>query len=68
MVAGRVPYRPKLSDGGRVHLARIIWALIASGQPYIEAKALAITPASTARHLKNLQNQAKALHLPLVPA
>ena len=38
-----------------------------SGQPYDEAKAFAITPASTARRLKNLQNQAKALNLTLVP-
>jgi len=49
-------------------LARILWALIVSGQPYDEAKAFGITPASTARRLKNLQNQAKALNMTLVPA
>jgi hypothetical protein len=41
--------------------------MIVSGQPYDEAKAFAITPASQARRLKNLQNQAKALNLTLVP-
>jgi hypothetical protein len=49
-------------------LARILWSLIVSGQPYDEAKAFALTPASTARRLKNLQNQAKALNMTLVPA
>jgi hypothetical protein len=39
-----------------------------SGQPYDEAKAYAIAPASFVRHLKNLQNQAHALNLKLVPA
>ena len=53
---------------GAHKLARIIWAMIVSGQPYDEAKAFAITPASTARRLRNLQNQAKALHMTLVPA
>lgn len=53
---------------GAHKLARIIWALIVSGQPYDEAKAFAITPASTARRLKHLQNQAHALNLKLVPA
>jgi len=41
--------------------------MIVSGQPYDEAKAFAITPASTARRLKNLQNQAQALNMTLVP-
>ena len=61
----------KLSEGivvGAHKLARIIWALIVSGQPYDQAKAFAITPATTARRLKNLQNQAKALNMTLVPA
>jgi hypothetical protein len=53
---------------GAHKLARIIWAMIVSGQPYDEKKAFAITPASTARRLKNLQNQAKALNMQLVPA
>lgn len=41
--------------------------MIVSGQPYEEAKASDATPAATARRLKNLQNQAHALHLKLVP-
>ena len=53
---------------GAHKLARIIWALIVSGQPYDETKAFETTPASTARRLKNLQNQAKALNMTLVPA
>ena len=53
---------------GAHKLARIIWALIVSGEAYDEKKAFAITEASTARRLKNLQNQAKALNLTLVPA
>ena len=52
----------------RCRLARIIWALIVSGQPYDEKKAFAITEASTARRLKNLQHQAQALNMTLVPA
>ena len=39
-----------------------------SGQPYDEAKAFQTTPASLARRFKNLQNQAKALNMTLVPA
>ena len=53
---------------GAHKLARIIWALIVSGQPYDESKAFNRTPASTARRLKNLQNQALALNMKLVPA
>ena len=49
---------------GAHKLARILWAMIVSGQPYDEKKAFAIT----ARRLKNLQNQAKALNMTLVPA
>lgn len=52
---------------GAHKLARIVWAMIVSGQPYDEKKAFAVTPASTARRLKNLQNQAQALNLTLVP-
>ncbi len=51
-----------------IALAGISGALIVSGQPYGEAKAFAITPASIARRLKNLHNQAHALNLKLVPA
>ena len=53
---------------GAHKLARIIWATIVSGQPYAEAKAFHTTPASAARRLKNLQNQAPALNMKLVPA
>ena len=48
-------------------LARIIWALVVSGQPYDETKAFDTTPAATARRLKNLQNQALTLNMKLVP-
>lgn len=58
----------RASRSERVHLARMIWAMIVSGQPYDETKAFAITAASTARRLKNLRHQAKALNMTLVPA
>lgn len=67
---GRKRYRNRAErarrQSGAHNLARIIRALIVSGQPYDEAKAFAITPASTARRLKNLQNQAHVLNLKLV--
>ena len=53
---------------GAHKLARIIWAAIVTGQPYDEAKTFQLTPASAARRLKNLQNQAQALNVKLVPA
>lgn len=53
---------------GAHKLARVIWAMVVSGQPYDEAKAFDSTPAATARRIKNLQNQAHALNLKLVPA
>jgi transposase len=53
---------------GAHKLARILWASIVSGQPYDEAKAFHLPPASAARRLKNLQNQAQALNMKLVPA
>lgn len=53
---------------GAHKLARVIWAMIVSGQPYDENKAFQTTPASAARRLKHLQNQAHALNLKLVPA
>ena len=52
---------------GAHQLARIIWAMIATGQPYDEAKAFKTTAASLARRLQNLQNQAQALNMKLVP-
>ena len=58
----------RASGGERVHLARIIWSMVVGGQPYDPAKAFDSTPASTARRIKNLQNQAHALNLKLVPA
>ena len=53
---------------GAHKLVRIIWAMAVSGPPYDAAKAFDSTPASTARRLQNLQNQALALNLKLVPA
>ena len=53
---------------GAHKLARIVWAMIVSGQPYDESKAFDTTPAATARRLKNLQNQAQTLNMKLVPA
>ena len=53
---------------GAHKLARIIWSMVATGQPYDEKKAFQLTPSSTARRLKHLQNQAKALNMALVPA
>ena len=53
---------------GAHKLARIIWAMVVSGQPYDEAKAFDSTPAATARRLQNLQNQAHSLNMKLVPA
>ena len=53
---------------GAHKLARILWAMVVSGQPYDETKAFLTTPASRERRLKNLQNQAKALNMTLIPA
>ena len=53
---------------GAHKLARIIWVMIVTGQPYDEAKAFNITPATNARRLQNLQKQATALNMKLVPA
>ena len=49
-------------------LVRIIWSMLVGGQPYDEDKAFKLTAASTARRLKNLQNQAQSLGMTLVPA
>ena len=53
---------------GAHKLAKIIWAAITTGQPYDETKAFQLTPAGLTRRLKNLQNQAQALNMKLVPA
>ena len=53
---------------GAHKLARIIWGAIVSGQPYDENHAFNLTPASAARRLKNLQNQAQALNMKRVPS
>ena len=42
--------------------------MVVSGQPYDETKAFDSTPAATARRIKNLHHQARALNLKLVPA
>ncbi len=60
--ARRVP-----PEGGS-NRARIIWAMVVSGQPYDEAKAFKPTPGSLARRLKNLHHQAQSLNMKLVPA
>lgn len=49
-------------------LARIIWTLIATGQPYDETKAFDTRPSTLARRLKSLQDQAQALNMKLIPA
>jgi transposase len=53
---------------GAHKLARIIWALVTTGESYDEKKAFQTTPASAARRLKHLQNQALALNMKLIPA
>jgi transposase len=53
---------------GAHKLARIIWAMTVSGQPYDETKAFTLSAASTAKRLKNLQNQAHSFGMKLVPA
>ena len=53
---------------GAHKLARILWAMIVSGQPYDETKAFDSTPAATVRRRKNLAHQARTLNLKLVPA
>ena len=52
---------------GAHKLARVIWAMVVSGQPYDEAQAFDTAQAATARRLKNLQNQAQTQTLKLVP-
>ena len=48
-------------------LARIIYGMIASRRPYEESEAFKVTPSSKARQLLNLQKQAQAFGLQLVP-
>ena len=50
------PQRLTTRDQRRRRVARIIWTMIVSGQPYDETKAFATTPPGQARRLKNLQN------------
>lgn len=52
---------------GAHKLARIIWAMIISGEACDESKAFAVSASTTARRLKNLQHQAQALNMKLVP-
>jgi transposase len=49
-------------------LARILYGMIKSGQAYDENEAFKVTPSSQAHRLRNLQKQAQALGLQLVPA
>ena len=68
----RAPRRPALGEAegivaGTHKLARVIGAMMVSGQPNDETKAFDTTPAATARRLKNLQNQAQTPNLKLVP-
>ena len=53
---------------GAHKLARIIWSMVVTGQPYDEAKAFKTTAGSLAKRLKNLQNQAHSLKMKFVPA
>ena len=57
---------------GNVALAEVVihgWDVArVTGQPYDEAKAFKTTAGSLAKRLKNLQNQAQALKMKLVPA
>jgi len=48
-------------------LARLIYSLIQSRDPYCEAKAFPSTPKSTARKLKALQKLAKSLNMTITP-
>jgi len=48
-------------------LARLIYSLIHSQQPYEESKAFPSTPKTTARKLKALQKMAKSLNMKITP-
>ena len=49
-------------------LARIVYAMITTGQAYDEKEAFKVTPSAQAKRLQNLQKQANALGMQLVPA
>lgn len=49
-------------------IARILYGMIASGKAYDENEAFKLTPSSKARRILNLQKQAQAFGLQLVPA
>jgi len=49
-------------------LARIVYAMITTGQAYDEKEAFKVTPSAMAKRLQNLQKQAAALGLQLVAA
>lgn len=49
-------------------LARIVYAMIATGRAYDEKEAFKVSPSSLAKRLQHLQNQAAALGLQLVAA
>jgi transposase len=49
-------------------LARILYGVITRREPYDEARAFQQSPATAARRLKNLKNQAAKLGFQLTPA
>ncbi|HEV7404589.1 MAG TPA: hypothetical protein VGO11_16735 [Chthoniobacteraceae bacterium] len=49
-------------------LARLVYAMITTGQAYDEKEAFKVTPSALHKRLQNLQKQAAALGLRLVPA
>ncbi len=49
-------------------LARIVYAMITTGQAYGEKEAFKVTPSAKAKRLQNLQTQANAMGLQLFPA
>ena len=49
-------------------LARIVYAMITTGQAYDEKEACKVTPSALHKRLQNLQKQAAALGLQLLPA
>ena len=56
------------SSPPRRKLARIIYGMIKSGQPYTEAEAFKVTPTTQAKRLLNLQKQAQSLGYQLIAA
>lgn len=49
-------------------LARIVYAMITTGKAYDEKEAFKVTPSALHKRLQNLQKQAAALGLQLIPA